>query len=91
MKVTIIPIVTDDLGTVTKGLVQGLENLEITGRVEAVQTYEDQPEYWEESWGLEETCHSNSSGKPLANADVKNSQGVRRALETWGDLLSLNL
>ena len=37
MKVTIIPIVIAALGTVTKGLVQGLENLEITGRVETVQ------------------------------------------------------
>ncbi len=38
MKLTIIPIVIDDLGTVTKGLVQGLEDLEIMGRVESVQT-----------------------------------------------------
>ena len=31
--------------------------------------------YWEESWRLEETCcHSDSSGKPLANAVVKNTQ-----------------
>ena len=29
MKVTIIPVVTDALGTVTKGLVQGPEDLEI--------------------------------------------------------------
>ena len=28
---TIIPIVNDDLGTITKGLVQRLEDLEITG------------------------------------------------------------
>ena len=38
MKVMIIPIVIGDLGTVTKGLVQGLEDLEIMGRVETVQT-----------------------------------------------------
>ena len=38
MKVTIIPIVIGALGTVTKGLVHGLEDLEITGRVETVQT-----------------------------------------------------
>ena len=38
MKLTIIPIVIGDLGTVTKGLVQGLEDLEIMGRVESVQT-----------------------------------------------------
>ena len=38
MKVTIIPIVIGALGAVTKGLVQGLEDLEITGRVESIQT-----------------------------------------------------
>ena len=38
MKVTILLIVIGALGTVTKGLVQGLEDLEITGRVKAVQT-----------------------------------------------------
>ena len=37
MKVTIIPIVISGLSTVTKGLVQGLEDLEITGRVETIQ------------------------------------------------------
>ena len=36
MKVTIIPIVICALGTVTKGLVVGLENLEITERVKTV-------------------------------------------------------
>ena len=38
MKVTIIPIVIGAFGAVTKGLVQGLEDLEITGRVETIQT-----------------------------------------------------
>ena len=38
MNVTIIPIVIGALGTVTKGLVQGLNDLEIMGRVEIVQT-----------------------------------------------------
>ena len=36
-KVTIIPIEIGDLGTVTNGLVQGLEDLEISGRVETVE------------------------------------------------------
>ena len=31
MKVTVLPIVTHALGTVTKGLVKGLEDLEIRG------------------------------------------------------------
>ena len=38
MKVTVIPIVIGALGTVTKGLIQGLKDLEIRGRVETIQT-----------------------------------------------------
>ncbi len=38
MMMTVIPIVIGALGTVTKGLVQGLEDLEITGRMETIQT-----------------------------------------------------
>ena len=60
MKVTIILIVIGALGTVTKGLLKGLEDLEVGGRVETIQT----------------------------TALLKTA---RRVLETWGDLLSLNL
>ena len=38
MKVTILPIVIGAFGTVTKGLLKGLEDLEIGGRVETIQT-----------------------------------------------------
>ena len=38
MKVTVIPIIIGAHGTVTKGLIQGLEDLEITGRMETIQT-----------------------------------------------------
>ena len=37
MKVTIIPIVVGAFGIVTKGLLKGLEDLEVGGRVEAIQ------------------------------------------------------
>ena len=37
MKVTFIPIVIDAVDTFTKGLIKGLEDLEIRGRVETVQ------------------------------------------------------
>ena len=37
-KVTIIPIVTGAFGTVTKRLIKGLEDLEVGGRVETIQT-----------------------------------------------------
>ena len=38
MKVTIILIVIGAFGTVTKGLLKGLEDLEVGGRVEIIQT-----------------------------------------------------
>ena len=38
MQVTIIPIVMGAFGTVTKGLLKGLEDLEVGGRVETIQT-----------------------------------------------------
>ena len=37
MQVTIIPLVIDAFGTVTKGLQKGLEDLEVGGRVETIQ------------------------------------------------------
>ena len=37
MKVTFIPILIDVLGTVTKGLIKRLEDLEIRGQVETIQ------------------------------------------------------
>ena len=37
MKVTIIPIVIGAFGTVTKGLLKGLGDLEVGGRVETIQ------------------------------------------------------
>ena len=38
MKVTIVLIVIGALGTITKGLLKGLEDLEVGGRVETIQT-----------------------------------------------------
>ena len=38
MKVTIIPIVIGAFGTVTKGLLKGLVDLEVGGRMEIIQT-----------------------------------------------------
>ena len=38
MKVTIIPILIGAFGTVTKGLLKGLEDLEVGDRVETIQT-----------------------------------------------------
>ena len=38
LKVTIIPIVIGAFGTVTKGLLKGLGDLKVGGRVETIQT-----------------------------------------------------
>ena len=38
MKVAIVPIVIGALGTITKGLLKGLEELEVSRRVETIQT-----------------------------------------------------
>ena len=38
IQVTIIPIVIGAFGTVTKGLLKGLEDLEVVGRVKTIQT-----------------------------------------------------
>ena len=39
MKVTMVPIGIGALGTITKGLLKCLEDLEVGGRVETIQTY----------------------------------------------------
>ena len=61
MKVTVTPIVVGVFSAVTKGLIKGLEDLEIKGWVETLQTA----------------------------AILKSARILRRVLETWGDLLSL--
>ncbi len=38
MKVTIIPILSGAFGTVSKGLLKGLDDLEVGRRVETIQT-----------------------------------------------------
>ena len=37
MKETIVPIVICAFGTITKGLLKGMEDLEVGGRVETIQ------------------------------------------------------
>ena len=63
MKVTVIAIVIGALVRVTKGLVQGLEDLEIRRQAETIQT----------------------------TALLRSARILRRAQETWLDLLSLKL
>ena len=70
MKVTIIPIVISAFGTVTKGLLKGLEDMEVGSRVETIQTTALMKTVRIlrrvlETWG---NCE-----RPSANADVKKS------------------
>ena len=76
MKVTVIPIVIGTFGTVTKGLLKGLEDLEGGGQVATIQTtallrtariLRRVLETWE---------HLLSCEKPSAKTNVKSSQRV---------------
>ena len=70
---TLIPIVIGAPGAATKGLLQGLEEME--KRPSKQQHCWDQSEYKEEFRRLDETCcHSDSCEKQSANAGVKNSK-----------------
>ena len=79
MQVTIIPIIIGAFGTVTKGLLKGLEDLEVGGRVETVQTttllrMARILRRILETWG--DLLSLKLHWKPSVNADVKNSKGV---------------
>ena len=79
MKVTIVPIVIGAFGTITKVLLKGLEDLEVGGRVETIQTTallktaRIQRRVLE-TWG--DLLPLKLQWKPSANADVKNSKWV---------------
>ena len=68
----IIPIVIGAFSTVTKGLLKGLEDLEVGGQVEIIQTTALLKMARIMRRVLETCCHSNSK----ENTYVKNSQGV---------------
>ena len=73
----IILYIIGALGTVTEGFLQGLEESEITGPVETIQTIALLRSARKLKRVLETCCHSNSSERPSANANVTNSQGVK--------------
>ena len=64
MKVTIMPTVIGTFGTVTKGLLKGLEDIEVDGRVETIQTTALLRTARIPRRVLETCCHSNSSDRP---------------------------
>ena len=78
MKETIVLIVIDAFGTVTKRLLKRLEEWEVGERVETILTTTllRTARILRRGWILEETCcHSMSCEKPSADIDVKNSNG----------------
>ena len=62
-----------DFGMVTKGLLKGLEDLEVGGKHPNNSIIEDGQNIDKSPGDLETSCHLISSEKPLANAHVKNS------------------
>ena len=78
MKVTVIVIVIDTLGTVTKRfdtVTRGLGNKKTSGENPNSSFTKIGLNIEERPWRLEEAHgHSNSSEKPSANAGMKNSQ-----------------
>ena len=70
---TIIPIVIGAFGTVTKELLKGLEDLEVGGKVETIQTTALLKRARILRRVLETCCHSISMERSSAYADVKNS------------------
>ena len=76
-----MPIVIGALGSVTKGLVQGLEDIEIRGRVETIETT-----YLLRSARIarsvleivETCCHSDSSERPSANVKQKKQDQLEK-------------
>ena len=76
MKVTIVPIVIGALGTITKGLLKGLKDVKVGGRVETIQTTvllrtARILRRVLGTWGV--LLSLSSSQKPSVNANVKNS------------------
>ena len=76
MKVMIVPIVIGAFGTITKGLLKGLKDLEAGRRVETIQMAALLRTARILKRVLETYFHSNSSEKPSANTDVRNSKRV---------------
>ena len=82
-----MPIVIGVFGTITKGLLKGLEDLEVGGRVETIQT----AAMLRKARILRrvlETCGDLLSlklqEKPSANTDVKNPKGVNNNNDNGG-------
>ena len=83
MLVTIISIVIGAFGTVTKGLLKGLDDLEVGGRVETIQTTALLRTARILKRILENCCHSNPSEKPSANADGKSCNEWTIIIMCW--------
>ena len=81
MSTTEIPIVIRAFRTVKRRLAKGagrVRNWRTNGDHPNYNIFRDRPEYWEESWWLEETCcHLDFSERSSDNASEKNSEGVK--------------
>ena len=73
MKVTIIAIMIGAFGTVTKGLLEGLEDLEVGGRDHQNNSIIQNGQNTKKSPGDRGDLLTQSIERPPANGDAKNS------------------
>ena len=90
MQVTIIPIVIGVFETITKELLKELEDLEVGGQMETIQTAALLRMARIMRRVLETCWHSDSSEKPSANADVKISNEWIIIIINWWNLIWKN-
>ena len=94
MKVTIVSILIGALGTITKGLLKGPEDLEVGKRVETIQTTAMLRtarilRQVLETWG--DLLSLKSQWKPSANTDVKNSKGLNNNIVIRTDYIKAKI
>ena len=89
MKLTVIRILSGALGTIFKGLIKGIEDLEIRGQAETINTKAlvrevrilkslSDSKSLQVSRTLRETCYHLNSSEELSANDGVNSQTLKR-------------
>ena len=73
MKMTMIPVITGALGTITKSMVNRLEDLEITGQVETIPDYSI----------IKRGQNSNKSSRDLRRLAVTQTSVENHQLTLW--------
>ena len=92
MKVTGISVVVGALGTVTEGLVQGLEDVEIRWRVETIKTtVKNSSEKHSANAGEKNFCDDNNNNNNNNNKEKKRNRFLRRKRQLENKFCKRNL